>query len=99
MDHAVALPASLPLAANATFTGRIRAMPARAKLSLGIGLAALAAVVAALTINASQGDYRVLYANLSDKDGGAVIAQLAQMNVPYRVAPGTRIVPPPGATR
>ena len=97
MDHAVALPAALPPAANATFTGRIRAMPARARLSLGIGLAALAAVVTALTINASQGDYRVLYANLSDKDGGAVIAQLAQMNVPYRVAPGAGTILVPGA--
>jgi len=28
----------------------------------------------------------VLYANLSDKDGGAVIAQLSQMNVPYRMS-------------
>jgi flagellar M-ring protein FliF len=30
----------------------------------------------------------VLYANLSDKDGGAIIAQLGQMNVPYRHADG-----------
>ena len=31
---------------------------------------------------ASQGDYKVLYANLSEKDGGAIIAQLSQMNMP-----------------
>ena len=30
----------------------------------------------------------MLYANLSDKDGGAIIAQLSQMNVPYRHADG-----------
>ena len=30
----------------------------------------------------------MLYANLSDKDGGAVIAQLSQMNVPYRMCEG-----------
>ena len=35
-----------------------------------------------------QGDYQVLYANLSDKDGGAILAQLSQMNVPYRHADG-----------
>ena len=35
-----------------------------------------------------QGDYKVLYANLSDKDGGAILAQLSQMNVPYRHADG-----------
>ena len=37
-----------------------------------------------MTAWSSQGDYKVLYANLSDKDGGAVIAQLSQMNVPYQ---------------
>ena len=37
-----------------------------------------------MTLERSQGDYKVLYANLSDKDGGAVIAQLSQMNVPYK---------------
>ena len=30
----------------------------------------------------------MLYANLSDKDGGAIIAQLSQMNVPYKHADG-----------
>jgi flagellar M-ring protein FliF len=30
----------------------------------------------------------VLYSNLADKDGGAIIAQLSQMNVPYKHAPG-----------
>jgi flagellar M-ring protein FliF len=89
MDNAVALSSSLPMAMPASFSGRIRAMPARAKLSAGVGLAALAGVILALTMNASQGDFKVLYANLSDKDGGAVIAQLAQMNVPYRVTPGS----------
>jgi flagellar biosynthesis/type III secretory pathway M-ring protein FliF/YscJ len=38
--------------------------------------------------NSRAGDYKVLYANLSDKDGGAIIAQLSQMNVPYRHAEG-----------
>ena len=94
MDHAVALPAALPLAADATFAGRLRTMPTRAKLSVAVGLAALAGIVLALSLNAGQGDYRMLYANLSDKDGGAVIAQLTQMNVPYRVAPGGAILVP-----
>ena len=43
-----------------------------------------------MTTNASHGDFRVLYANLSDKDGGAVVAQLSQMNVPYRVRRAAR---------
>jgi hypothetical protein len=55
---------------------------------LGIGFAALVAVVASLLMMSRQGDYRVLFAGLSDKDGGAVVAQLSQMNVPYRHADG-----------
>ena len=88
MENGVALHPSQATAVPLTFSGRIMAMPARAKVSVTIGLVALAAVVYALTTGASQGEFRVLYANLSDKDGGAVVAQLAQMNVPYRVAPG-----------
>ncbi|HEX7439405.1 MAG TPA: flagellar basal-body MS-ring/collar protein FliF [Caldimonas sp.] len=94
MDNAVALNSSLALALPASFTGRIMALPARAKLSVALGLAALVGIVLALTLGASQGDYRILYANLSDKDGGAVTAQLSQMNVPYKVAPGGAILVP-----
>jgi flagellar M-ring protein FliF len=35
-------------------------------------------------MHARQPDYRVLFSNLSDRDGGAVVGALAQMNVPYR---------------
>lgn len=30
----------------------------------------------------------MLYSNLSDKDGGAIIAQLTQMNIQYKHADG-----------
>jgi flagellar M-ring protein FliF len=96
MENGVALNPPQALAVPLTFSARIKAMPARARLTAAIGVTALAAVVYALTTSASQGDFRVLYANLSDKDGGAVIAQLAQMNVPYRVAPGGGAILVPG---
>jgi flagellar M-ring protein FliF len=89
MDTAVVRqidPNALP--ATSDLGTRLLGMPLKAKVSLGVGLAALAAVVFALSLWSSQGDYKVLYANLSDKDGGAIIAQLAQMNVPYRHADG-----------
>ncbi len=87
MDNAVALNASA-LPAPTGMAGRMAAMPTKSKLALGLGVAALAAVVLAMTLWSSQGDYKVLYANLSDKDGGAIIAQLSQMNIPYRHADG-----------
>ena len=83
--------------AAADFSARLVAMPLRSKATLALGLAALAAVVLSLTLWSSQGDYKVLYANLSDKDGGAIIAQLAQMNVPYRHADGGAAILVPAA--
>src|SRR5690242_10701909 len=33
-------------------------------------------------------DYKVLFSNISDRDGGAIVASLQQMNVPYKFAEG-----------
>ena len=58
----------------------------------GIGLMLAVATAAALLVGAwlwsQTPDYRVLYANVSDRDGGEIVAALSQMNVPYRVADG-----------
>ncbi|MEO5698433.1 MAG: flagellar basal-body MS-ring/collar protein FliF [Burkholderiaceae bacterium] len=81
----------------AGFVDRMAAMPARSKVSATIGVAALGAVVLAMTMFSGKGDYKVLYANLSDKDGGAVIAQLAQMNTPYRLSEGGAAIMVPAA--
>jgi flagellar M-ring protein FliF len=58
------------------------------KLKLGLGALALLALVLAFFFMGRQPEWRVLYANLSDKDGGAIVAQLSQMNVPYKHAEG-----------
>jgi len=96
MDNAVAplAPQTLvPLnAATSSFGARLAALPARSMLGLGVGLALLAAVAVALTLQHAGGDYKVLFAGLSDKDGGAVLAQLSQMNVPYKHADGGQAI-------
>ena len=97
MDNAVAINPALPLVEPASFAGRMAAMPMRSKLSAGLGVAALAGVVLAMTLWSSKGDFKVLYANLSDKDGGAIIAQLSQMNVPYRMSEGGAAIMVPAA--
>jgi flagellar M-ring protein FliF len=76
-----------PAPAETAF-GRLGALPAAAKMKLGFGAAGLIAVLAALSMWSARGDYKVLYANLNEKDGGAIIAQLSQMNIPYRHADG-----------
>jgi flagellar M-ring protein FliF len=58
--------------------------------------AALVAVLVAGYLWSQAPDYRVLYGNLSDRDGGTVIAALQQMNVPYKFADGGALMIPAG---
>ena len=88
MDNALTLNAAGVATPDTGFASRLVALPARSKLNLGLGMAALVAVVLGLVMWSNEGDYKVLYANLSDKDGGAIIAQLSQMNIPYRHSDG-----------
>ena len=88
MDNPVALNSSRHLASQGGFGERLATLPGRSKFAAALGVAALVGVVLAMTMWKSQGDYKVLYANLSDKDGGAILAQLSQMNIPYRHADG-----------
>ena len=80
------------MSANATTTpqtktlewvSRLRANP---KIPLMVASAAAVAIVVALVLWAKSPDYRTLFSNLSDQDGGAIVSQLTQMNVPYRFA-------------
>ncbi|NIF21778.1 MULTISPECIES: flagellar basal-body MS-ring/collar protein FliF [Pantoea] len=59
---------------------RLRANP---RIPLIIAAAAAIAVIFALVLWAKAPDYRVLFSNLSNEDGGAIVTQLTQMNVPY----------------
>lgn len=97
MDNAISTPLTpLTDASNvpAGLGTRLAALPTRSKLGLGLGVVALAGVVLAMSLWGSQGDFRPVFTGLSDKDGGAVIAQLATMNVPYRNEPGGIILVP-----
>lgn len=58
------------------------------KLGLMFGIAAVIALLVGSWMWSQTPDYRVLYSNLSDRDGGAVIASLQQMNIPYKMAEG-----------
>jgi len=58
------------------------------KIGLIAGVAGVIALVVVLVITAGRQEYKVLFANIAEKDGGAIISQLSQMNVPYRIAEG-----------
>jgi flagellar M-ring protein FliF len=58
------------------------------KIALIAGVAGAIALAVMLAITAGRQEYKVLFANIAEKDGGAIISQLSQMNVPYRIAEG-----------
>jgi flagellar M-ring protein FliF len=93
MDNAVATtPTATLVPERPSFSERLSRVPLRPLLSLGAGVAALAAIGIALVMHASKPDFRVLYAGVSDRDSGAVLAQLTAMNVPYRLGEGSGTV-------
>ena len=65
------------------------------KFALLVGLPALVTIVVAVALFASTPGYKVLFSNVSEKDGGAIIAQLSQMNVPYRLSGGGSVIEVP----
>ncbi|MDF7760116.1 flagellar basal-body MS-ring/collar protein FliF [Kosakonia cowanii] len=71
---------------------RLRANP---KIPLMVAAAAACAIVVAMVLWAKSPDYRTLYSNLSDQDGGAIVTQLTQMNIPYRFAEGSGAIEVP----
>jgi flagellar M-ring protein FliF len=87
LDTALPAPVVDERTPSPLLVGWQRLSPVR-KLSLGVGLLAMVALLGVAFYLANRPDYRVLYANLSDKDGGAILAALSQMNVPYKHAEG-----------
>ncbi|MBI2744420.1 MAG: flagellar M-ring protein FliF [Burkholderiales bacterium] len=82
MAEAVAIPLNPTLGQRFSTLNQGQIM----RLAVGVALFVVIAIVGLMM--GRQAEWRVLYANLSDKDGGAIIAQLSQMNVPYKHAEG-----------
>jgi flagellar M-ring protein FliF len=61
-----------------------------------IALAATVAVVAALVLWAGAPEYRVLFSNLTEADGGAIITELDARGIPYKFSQGGQALMVPG---
>ena len=77
---------------------RFQALTINQRLFMGLGFAGL---VLALGVVFSAGrtnqDYRVLFANVNEGDGAAIITALQQMNVPYQFTEGGGAITVPQA--
>lgn len=66
----------------------LRGVRGNPRAPLIVAVAVLIAVVAGLVLWSRAPDYKVLYSNLSDRDGGAIISALQAANVPYKLSDG-----------
>ena len=73
---------------NPTLAQRFAALEQGQRLRLALGVLLFVVIAVVGLVMGRQAEYRVLYSNLADKDGGAVIAQLTTMNVPYKYTEG-----------
>jgi len=78
--------ATLPV--NPTIAQRLAHLDQGQRLRLALGVVLFVAIGIVGLVMGRQAEWRILYTNLADKDGGAVIAQLATMNVPYKHSEG-----------
>ena len=67
------------------------------KILLMVAVAALVALIVASSTWLKQSDYRILFSNISERDGGAIIAALDQMNVPYKFSDSGSAILIPGS--
>ena len=68
---------------------RFQALTTNQRLFMGLGFAGLVlALGVVFSAGRSNQDYRVLFANVNEGDGSAIITALQQMNVPYQFTEG-----------
>ncbi|MBS1198565.1 MAG: fliF, partial [Proteobacteria bacterium] len=56
------------------------------KMLFLVGVAAIFAVIVGTALWSRQPDWKVLFSNLSEKDGGAIVTILEQQNIPHRMS-------------
>jgi flagellar M-ring protein FliF len=77
-----------PLPLPTTAMGRFVQLTNQQKMGVAFGIAAIIAIIIGSWLWGQAPEYRILYSNLSDRDGGAIIESLQQLNIPYKFAEG-----------
>ncbi len=77
---------------------RFQALTTNQRLFMGLGFAGFVlALGVVLSAGKSSQDYRVLFANVNEGDGAAIVTALQQMNVPYQFTEGGGAITVPQA--
>ena len=78
--------------------GRLREafnrLSAQQKIAFAVAIAAIIAVVVGTALWSKQPEWKVLFSNLNEKDGGNIVASLEQQNIPYRMSSSGAILLP-----
>jgi flagellar M-ring protein FliF len=82
------MPSVATIPVNPTIGQRLAGLDQGQRLRLALGVLLFVAIGVVGLVMGRQAEWRVLYSNLADKDGGAVIAQLGTLNVPYKYTEG-----------
>lgn len=78
--------------------GRLREAFDRLSMQQKIGFAVAIAAIFSLLVGtylwSQQPDYRILFSNLSEKDGGSIVAALEQQNIPHKLSGSGAVMVP-----
>ena len=75
------------------FRQRLDGLSGTHRIVLMVLAAAIIAVFVGSFLWSREPAWRILFTNVPDKDGGAIVQSLQQMNVPYKLEPGVIQVP------
>lgn len=62
--------------------------PVTRNILLAVGAAITLAIMVGVWLWSQTPDYKVLFSNFNDRDGGAIVASLQQLNIPYKYSEG-----------
>ena len=79
---------SAPESPLASLKRNFAELPPNRKLLIMVAVAALLAIIIGSVLWSREPEYKPLFSNLSDRDGGAVIESLQKLNIPYKMAEG-----------
>ena len=88
MASADVVAAAQPATPAAQMLQRINQLSQRQKLAAAAAIAIAVALLVGVWLWSRAPEYAVLFSNLEERDGGAIVTALQQQNIPYRFGPG-----------